>query len=368
MCVLHCLRLSLLATACFCLTSQAETRYRVQNLGEIDGGGLYSVGAINNAGWVAGYTISGAAILRNGRFEYLPPVDGSSHHEIFGFNERGDVAGFVVTEGPDRAFLYTGGRMVDVAAGLLNNRSSVALDVNNAGHVVGYASSGFAGDSPRGYFFDGTSSRYLPMAAGVNGMLTYGLNDHDVIVGRALLNGGGERAFMHDGTQMTFLPALPSGQFINTANDINNAGQILLNDFVDGRYRGFVYQNNAYQDIGTLGGFTTAPLDINEKGWVVGFSSLAGSDAQYAVISKNGVMRNLNNMLAPDDSSAWTLRLAISVNDRGQIVGIGSFNGAPESAFLATPVPEPGTAAMLLAGLGLVVAWRRFPSQPAITA
>jgi hypothetical protein len=57
-------------------------------------------------------------------------------------------------------------------------------------------------------------------------------------------------------------------------------------------------------------------------------------------------MYDLNNLIAP--GSGWLLGAAYAINDRGQIVGVGTHNGQ-DRAFLLTPVPEPGTWAMLVA-------------------
>ena len=46
----------------------------------------------------------------------------------------------------------------------------------------------------------------------------------------------------------------------------------------------------------------------------------------------------------------WYLTQAKGINDSGQIIA-DSYGG---HAFLLTPVPEPATSALLLAGLGLV--------------
>src|SRR5690606_41930251 len=58
------------------------------------------------------------------------------------------------------------------------------------------------------------------------------------------------------------------------------------------------------------------------------------------------------NMLI-DPLSGWQLTEGRAINDLGQITGTGVFNGQTRG-FLLTPVPEPGTWALLLGGLGLV--------------
>jgi probable HAF family extracellular repeat protein len=50
---------------------------------------------------------------------------------------------------------------------------------------------------------------------------------------------------------------------------------------------------------------------------------------------RNGQIFNLNNLLQPN--SGWQLRSATGINNNGQIVGIGDFNGQ-RKGFLLTPV------------------------------
>jgi hypothetical protein len=64
------------------------------------------------------------------------------------------------------------------------------------------------------------------------------------------------------------------------------------------------------------------------------------------------------------DSNNWNFFAATSINDQGQIVGNGSYNGEP-SAFLLSPVgsnpsivatiPEPTTATLLLLAAPLLL-------------
>ncbi len=64
--------------------------------------------------------------------------------------------------------------------------------------------------------------------------------------------------------------------------------------------------------------------------------------------------------IAQWNTPGWTELSAVGINNHGQIIGWGHLEGAPgggSRAFLLSPivaVPEPGTYAMLLAGLGLL--------------
>lgn len=79
-----------------------------------------------------------------------------------------------------------------------------------------------------------------------------------------------------------------------------------------------------------------------------------------AALWENGAVYDLNTLLPPD--TGWVLNEADDINNSGQIIGYGTYNGQ-QAAFLLTPtdptsIPEP--AAILLApGFCLLASFRR---------
>jgi probable HAF family extracellular repeat protein len=74
---------------------------------------------------------------------------------------------------------------------------------------------------------------------------------------------------------------------------------------------------------------------INRSGQVVGFTS-SGQNTNYrAFLYSDGIMKDLNDLIQPN--SGWSIWFALKINDRGEITGYGSNNGATH-AFLLTPV------------------------------
>jgi hypothetical protein len=65
---------------------------------------------------------------------------------------------------------------------------------------------------------------------------------------------------------------------------------------------------------------------------------------------KNGEWDYLDNLVRPEDAGKWLLSNAHGIDERGRILGAGS-----TGAFIASPVPEPVNAALLLGGMGIVV-------------
>ena len=110
-------------------------------------------------------------------------------------------------------------------------------------------------------------------------------------------------------------------------------------------------------DLGTLGGTNSQALALNALGQVVGWSELADG-SQHAMLWDGTSLIDLNSFLDPAlVSDGWVLKEAAGINDHGAIVGtvINPLLGINDGhAFLLSPVPEPETYAMLLAGLMLL--------------
>jgi probable HAF family extracellular repeat protein len=99
-------------------------------------------------------------------------------------------------------------------------------------------------------------------------------------------------------------------------------------------------------DLGTLGGNFSAAEAINASGRVVGFSYTADG-TQHAFWYDGTAMRDLNALIPTN--SGWVLTDAQSINDAGQVAGIGTFNGQT-CAFLLTPLGTASGAPAALRG------------------
>ena len=113
-----------------------------------------------------------------------------------------------------------------------------------------------------------------------------------------------------------------------------------LNDFAPGDERllvvGESYEDNAGEAfvwrpfdeaepstlLGKLGGSSSAALDVNKRGEIVGWSDTK-KHGQQAFVYRDGVLQNLNSLV---DVGQNTLHWAYGINDEGDIVG---FMGVP---------------------------------------
>jgi probable HAF family extracellular repeat protein len=159
--------------------------------------------------------------------------------------------------------------------------------------------------------------------------------------------------FIYDNGAMKDIGTL-GGSFL-TVNAINDLGQVVGDSStgVEGQHA-FLYNGENMIDLGTFGGTLSWASDINNSGQVVG-SAYYASNVSHAFIYSNGTMTDLNDLIP----SGWELTSATAINNLGQITGTGYHNGK-DCPFLLTPVPEPSTIALLLtATIGGLLWWRR---------
>jgi hypothetical protein len=88
----------------------------------------------------------------------------------------------------------------------------------------------------------------------------------------------------------------------------------------------------------------------------VGYGMFNGQERALVFHPTLGAMR-LDSLLG-DAANGWTFLRANGINENGEIVGTGIFNGVTRG-YVVSPVPEPATALVVLAGLGALAARRR---------
>lgn len=342
-------------------------KYRIQDLGTIQGGVGEAIQplAINNAGTVvgtstliSGATRVGAFIYENGSMRALKST--GRWAEGYTATDIND-AGWVVGEFLDRPgrtsqpVLYRDGAVIPLGLAGGGSRDPVFAAINNAGVVVGR-------DDAGSFIVDAAGTRPLTVGPAGEPFSAQLLNDRGVIAGFHR-----NQYALTDGGTVTPLERFRQEPYGFLATDLNNQGQLLVQISVpgDGDVRlaqSYIYEAGRYRALGPLGPDSEALVAraFNDAGVAVGVT-FAGSpdDAAHAFVWRDGRARDLNELIAPGaGGSNWVLSDAWDINERGQIVGTGRLEGSSIArGFIATPVPEGDTLALMLAGLA-GLGWR----------
>ncbi|HXI71481.1 MAG TPA: hypothetical protein VNN22_14085 [Verrucomicrobiae bacterium] len=280
------------------------------NLGTLGGSNSFAFG-VNASNQVAGRSLtpSGSSraflwtpggtdgIASNPQMKDLGTLPGGTNSEADGINQTGQITGYAQTSAQastvDHAFRYSSGTMTDIGKFNAMLPTSYGLNINDTGHIVGiaYDPSFFY---PHAFFYNGSTLSDIGNL-GMPGASALAINNSDHIAGYA-----------------------------NVTNFFVHA---------------FEYSGGVMQDLGTLGGDYSYAIGINNSNTLVGGSFVDASDSIYhAFIAVRNVLSDLNNQLDAS-GTGWELNEARAINDSGQIVGIGQFNGT-NHAFLLNPVPE----------------------------
>jgi probable HAF family extracellular repeat protein len=279
-------------------------------------------------------------LYSNGQMEDLGFVG-----EGYAINNIGQVTGDLklgLPSGALHCFLYSNGQTQDL--GTLGGPHSFGYGINDSGQVVGYSylPSGYR----HAFLYSSGEMRDLGTLGG-NESFGNGINSAGQVVGSATKTDDGlGHAFLYSNGIMQDLGSL-GGQNAG-ALAINDVGQVVgTAQSLLGLNHAFLYTNGRMQDLGTLGGNYGYAQAINNAGLIVGSASTP-TDALHAMLYQNGQMQDLNDYIDPN--SGWTLISANGINDLGQIVGYGYYQGQ-QWAFLLTPTPLTVTTASLAGGV-----------------
>jgi probable HAF family extracellular repeat protein len=286
------------------------------NLGTLGGGGSAADG-INAAGVVVGgagdagavfhafRTASDAAI--NPATDNLGLVGEEQSSEAFAINDIGQVvmASYGGAHGT-RGFRVSPGQPVNTSTddlggyypcGSFTCVQTIPTAINSPGQVAGYLSNGVSFHAFRTVKNAAINLQndYLG-TLGVAKSFSYGINDTGQVVGSAEIANGNRHAF-------------------RTAPDA------AINSMTD--------------DLGTFGGTDSGAEGINASGQVVGWALTAAGES-HAFLYSGAVMYDLNNLIPA--GSGWILEYGAAINDAGQIVGNGFFNGVSRAFRLDQPL------------------------------
>ncbi len=338
----------------------------------------------------------------------LGTLGGGSYSEAFAINEKTEVAAAAhidnVAGGWDvNAAIFTSlGALKDL--GTLGGRQGYARAINDVGYAAGYSYTDTA--QVLGFFYNGSSMVSVGTLGGTRSE-AYGINNVGQVVGVSTLpsespNFGYRRAFVwQQGVGMTSLDTL--GGRYSAALAINDAAAITIvghsetatngpthafawtaaggmkdlgslggadkesiaygvNDFaavvggtdgagVSSAERAFIWDDtNGLRGLGTLpNSDSTVAYGINNLGVIVGQAITQATVQPYRTMQKrafvyaNGTMEDLQDLIP--STSGWRLQAAYSINEAGEIVGVGLNVDGDTHGFLLvagdTIAPQP---------------------------
>jgi probable HAF family extracellular repeat protein len=331
---------------------------------------------INDRGWIAGFSYTGAVDPLTGDPAGHPVlwrkdniIDlgtlGGEFAAATAINNRGQVVGFSTNGKPDpfgtsqvRAFLWQSGLIRDL--GTLCEADGVcgvdaqAFAVNESGQVAGISSTNITANATtgvptvrpflweRGRMIDlGTLGGTLSAVDGPAILL----NDRGQVAGTSTLAGDQTyHPFVWEHGVMIDVGTL--GGDTGFITWINDAGEAIGSADLPGpsgsqSHHGFLWRNGVKIDLGTLGG-TSHAEGINSQGQVVGRSKpTPDAPVQHAFLWENGgPMVDLNTLIPLN--SPLLLEEGGLINDRGEIAGRGVPPGCDDvdacgHAFLLIP-------------------------------
>ncbi len=338
------------------LASQAATVYSVQNLGAL-GTGWGTVSGINSSGAAVGFVTNSAGVQVPVCFNCGPLNPANTLGQANAVNDRGAVVGSslgAVTE-------WSNGQSTGVYVNGSQPLTGSAMAINNAGQIAG----GYQAPNTQTHAFIWTNGtlKDLGTLPGGNSSAAYGINTFGAVAGYGSTASGTFHALFSNGNGLkdlgTFGGANSYGMAIDDAGEVVGSAQTSpgnLNAFEWNSSTGLV-------NLGTLGGTQSYAYGINNSGSIVGYS-LTADGLQHAFLYSTGPMLDLNNFLPLN--SGWTINAAYGINASGDIVATATSNGqsfavelAPSAGALnsspALPLTTPEPAAVMLAGLGLLI-------------
>ncbi len=323
--------------------------YGLNNHGQVVGQCYYSK-RVKVRRWWRTYYQYRAFLWQNGVSVSLGTLPTTRDSTATDINDAGTVVGYCVTNTavPNRAFVWSKGVMTALPTTL--RPASEPAAINNAGIIVG-----------KEYFSNAQSgmpdTNHLPVAW-ANGQeinlggsvpcigAATGINNLGQIIGWCnwFINGhflGGSWIF-HDLSQFNDDDNPPP--FISkygTFNDINDNSVIVGYTGSKGAYGNYsatMWSNGVQTVLDPMPWYQahSEALGVNNSGAVVGYKDF-GSGSR-ATLWQNGAEIDLNTLLPAN--SGWVLMFAYDINESGQIVGYGKYNGLYRG-FLLTPPSNP---------------------------
>ncbi|MAF82635.1 MAG: hypothetical protein QGG54_02450 [Gammaproteobacteria bacterium] len=268
------------------------------------------------------------------------------------------------------AFSWQGG--VTTNLGTLGGAFSGAYDINDSGVITGFANIDPMGFAPAVYrthafkYANGTMGDLGTVWSPTGYSRGHGINDAGEVAGRASITDF-DNSQKHQATWDASGTISLHNTFVgiySTAQQINNSGMAVGLAYDSSSAfsfdRAVMWDGSAFHFMDDLGSGFGRAWSINDAGVIVGHSyETEELTDKLATVSFDGQsVIELSTLV--DNLTGWSvLSNAYDVNELGQIVGYGIYNGE-ERAFLLSPTAVPVPAAVWLFGSALgLLSWMR---------
>jgi probable HAF family extracellular repeat protein len=277
----------------------------------------------------------------------------SANGLIVGISENGEIDPTVPGFPKLRGVLWKHRTITDLGT-LAGGYESLAAAVNSHGEVVGLADNGVPDDysivglptQTRAFRWQKGTMQDLGTLPGGTDAVALMINEAGQIVGQSYTGNSvppppsgtcGDfpltlHGFFWDNGKMVDLGTL--GGSCTASYALNNRGQVVGQSTVlgDQTSHPYIWERNRMTDLGTLGGTYGYASWLNDSGTVVGLATPQGDQALIAFLWKDGEISDLG--VLPGNGCSG----ANAINSKGQIVGGSGFNVADFFADCNDPV------------------------------
>jgi hypothetical protein len=172
-----------------------------------------------------------------------------------------------------------------------------------------------------------------------------GVNNSDLAVGFYNDSHGDSHGYTFDIATNTFSTDINDPLAVSTVTAAINNSDEIAGFFTDsgGVIHGFIDNGGSFSTVDPLGATETELLGLNDKGIADGFAVIGG--VQHGILYNS--LTKMFTILDPPGSTSTTLN---GLNDAGDVVGFFVDAAGNTDGALGTPVPEPATWLMILAG------------------